>query len=124
MTDSKFVKIEIKFKCPAPECGVGETSNGAECLRCVLMHMYRDPKMWEESQKRSEPGIIDMDRTMPAMTQKITNEDLEFLESPTTLIVSQMELDEDLVNKVLDLRRGAPQTYTPILTLKDDKDDK
>lgn len=118
--DSKLVKIEIRFKCPNTECGVGQSMNGAECMRCVLDHMYRDPNMWNESQRRrpEDAGEINIvGDSVPKVEQSLDPIDLEFLESPSYLLVAQKEWDGKVLGKVLELRHGTP-TQAPAQILE------
>lgn len=117
----KLVKLEIRFKCPNPECGVGAATNGAECLRCVLMNIYGDQTVYEEvhRDRRVEDDTIDISQsTIPDVVQTMDTTDLDFLASPATILMAQREWEGPDLAKALELHRGKPTTYeAPIVDL-------
>jgi hypothetical protein len=109
MADSKFVKLEVRFKCPVPECGMGDATNGAECLRCVLIHIMGDQQMWDESQRRKtdDQGVVDISaESIPEVEQQMTEEDLEFLASPAYVLLAQREWGGPELDRAVELYRG------------------
>ena len=126
MPDMKLVKLEIRFKCPNPECGVGDMTNGAECLRCVLMHVYGDQQIYNESQRKPTEGdLIDLAQgSLPHVEQTMDATDLEFLASPITVLMAQREWSGPALEKAVELNRGLKTNeLAPILSLvpEDDK---
>ncbi len=117
----KLVKLEIRFKCPNPECGVGADTNGAECLRCVLMNIYGDQTVYEEvhRDRRIDDQTIDITQnTIPEVVQEMDQTDLEFLASPATILMAQREWEGPALEKAVELHRGKPaKVEAPLLDI-------
>lgn len=106
----KLVKINISFKCPMPECPMGDTTNGAECLRCVLIHIMGDQKTWDEVQhnRRLRDGVVDISQNdIPDNTPELTETDLKFLASPAGILMGQGEWKGEALEKAVELYEGS-----------------
>ena len=120
MSDTKLVKLNISFKCPMPECSLAQDLNGAECLRCVLINVMGDQQTWDEvqAQKTLEDGTIDISAgVLPDVTPEVTEDDLDFLASPYTILMGVKEWSGDELKEAVDLH--SPQSDSRTGTIID-----
>lgn len=113
----KLVKMNIAFKCPMEDCMVGEYTNGAECLRCVLIHIMGDQQTWEEvhaNRRRGEGDeeVIDISMNeLPDVTPELTEKDLQFLSGNGKILMGQKEWGGEALEKAVELYSGSSTQF-------------
>lgn len=120
--DPKLVKVNILFRCPMPECLMGDDTNGAECLRCVLISIMGDQQAWDEVQevKKLKDGTLDISQaSIPNIIPELTERDLQFLSSPATILMGQKEWGGEALSRAVEIYRETKFRKQParIITL-------
>ncbi len=106
----KLIKLSALFKCYNVECPQAYEAAGAECLRCMLKHIWNDEKNYREIQrlmdlKKHEVPDITL-QSVPDITPSDSPaaEDIAFLKRKDLgLMLGIREFKGEAFQKALDL---------------------